>query len=126
MADVLPAYTPLIVTSITDETTDVKTFGLAPADGSTIVYKAGQFVTLSFKLGDKEERRSYSFSSCALLNEQPAITVKRVDNGVFSRYLHDKVLPGDLILSTSIGGFFTLPHITNEYTQYVFLLRGWV
>jgi ring-1,2-phenylacetyl-CoA epoxidase subunit PaaE len=124
MADVLPAYTPLIVTSITDETTDVKTFGLAPADGSTIVYKAGQFVTLSFKNGDKEERRSYSFSSCALLNEQPAVTVKRVNNGIFSRYLHDKVQPGDVLLYTSTGGFFTLPHITTGYTQYVFFAAG--
>ena len=124
MSNILPAYSPIIVTSITDETTDVKTFGLTPSNGTPFVYKAGQFVTLSIMNGNNEERRSYSFSSCATLNEQPAITVKRVENGVFSRYLHDKVVPGDVLLSSGIGGFFTLPDITSEYKQYVFFAAG--
>lgn len=124
MANVLPTYTPVIVTSIKDEATDVKTFELERVDGKPVDYKSGQFVTLSIKNGHIEERRSYSFSSCATLNEQPAITVKRVENGVFSRYLHDKVEQGDVLLSSGIGGFFTLPHITSTDTQYVFFAAG--
>jgi ring-1,2-phenylacetyl-CoA epoxidase subunit PaaE len=124
MADVLPTYTPLIVTSIKDEATDVKTFELERVDGKPVDYKSGQFVTLVKKNGDSEERRSYSLSSCGTLNEQPAITVKRVDNGVFSRYLHDKVVQRDVLLSSGIGGFFTLPDITSGYKQYVFFAAG--
>ena len=60
-------------------------------------YKAGQFLTLSFVFGDREVRRSYSFSSSPLLNEPYEITVKRVDNGEISRLLHHRTQIGDVI-----------------------------
>ncbi len=124
MSDFLPSFNSLIVTTITNETDNVKTFGLKREDGKSIDYKPGQFVTLSLKNGENEERRSYSFSSCLALNEQASITVKRVDNGTFSRFLHDNVQPGDLLLSSGIGGFFTLPQNTARYKRYVFYAAG--
>ena len=124
MSDFLPHYISLIVTTVTHETHDVKTFGLTRADGSPLDYKPGQFVTLSFKNGNKEDRRSYSFSSCPALNEQASITVKRVDNGTFSRFMHDNVQPGYLLLSSGIGGFFTLPQNTARYKRFVFYAAG--
>lgn len=60
-------------------------------------YKAGQFLTLSFLFGNREVRRSYSFSSSPDANEPYEITVKRVDNGEISRLLHHKIAVGDII-----------------------------
>lgn len=118
-------YNSLIITHITTEATDVKTFALRCADGSPLVYQDGQFITLAHTLvGGKEERRSYSFSSCAALNEPPAITIKRVDNGIFSRYMHDTVQPGQQLQFTGIGGFFVLPPHPAQYTHYVFFAAG--
>lgn len=60
-------------------------------------YKAGQFLTLSFLFGDREVRRSYSFSSSPVLNEPYEITIKRVDNGEISRLLHHRTKVGEII-----------------------------
>lgn len=69
-------------------------------------YKAGQFLTLSFLFGDREVRRSYSFSSSPALSEKPEITVKRVDNGEISRLLHHKIKVGDIINVMDPQGLF--------------------
>src|SRR5690606_16229106 len=70
-------------------------------------YKAGQFLTLSFLFGNREVRRSYSFSSSPILNEPYEITVKRVDNGEISRLLHHKTRVGDVIHAMNPQGLFT-------------------
>ncbi len=70
-------------------------------------YKAGQFLTLSFLFGNREVRRSYSFSSSPILNEPYEITVKRVDNGEISRLLHHKTRVGDVIHAMDPQGLFT-------------------
>ena len=100
---------PLIITHIRDEVSQVKTFTLATASGEPLIYRAGQFLTFSFRLGTTEERRSYSVSSSPALQELLAITVKRVDNGAFSRWLIDAAKVGDTLVCTGIAGLFTLP-----------------
>ncbi|RYD56069.1 MAG: ferredoxin--NADP reductase [Sphingobacteriales bacterium] len=112
------------ITSIRQETEDVKTFTLAPEDGTELTYQAGQFITFVAYHAGKEERRSYSFSSSPLLNEVPAITVKRVDNGFFSRYLIDEAQPGDQLDTIGASGFFTLPDDVANYKQLFFFAAG--
>ncbi len=70
-------------------------------------YKAGQFLTLSFMFGDREVRRSYSFSSSPIHSEPYEITVKRVENGEISRLLHHKITVGDEIQVLDPQGIFT-------------------
>lgn len=69
-------------------------------------YVAGQFLTLVFAHHGREERRSYSFSSAGA--EPPAITIKRVDNGAYSRLLTDRAQVGDILYTTGPAGRFTL------------------
>lgn len=69
-------------------------------------YKAGQFLTLSFMFGEREVRRSYSFSSSPDVDEPLAITVKRVDNGEISRLLHHQAAEGDKISAMDPQGLF--------------------
>lgn len=83
-------------------------------------YKAGQFLTLSFLFGDREVRRSYSFSSSPLVDEKPEITVKRVDNGEISRLLHHRTKVGDVIDVMAAQGLFTYEVDTIPKTIFLF------
>ncbi len=114
----------LRIIKISRETADAKTFVLAPLDDWQPAYKAGQFVTLVFNTRHEEKRRSYSISSSPLLNEPLSITIKKIDNGEFSRLLIYKSEVGDILLSSGISGFFLLPGNINSFRQYFFLAAG--
>lgn len=105
----------LSVINIRQETQDVKTFTLAGVRGEPIQYKAGQFITLISNHTGVEERRSYSFSSSPEAGEQPTITVKRIDNGIMSRFLFDRTETGHVIEALKPSGFFTLPEIIPQH-----------
>ena len=126
--EVMPAnsttYKTIIITSIRQEPTCVKTFTLAYEDGSLIPYISGQFITVIFTMRGVEERRSYSISSSADLGEQLSFTVKRIDNGSYSRVLYDNIKVGDKLLTAGVGGLFTLPRHTENYQQVFFFAAG--
>lgn len=88
-------------------------------------YKAGQFLTLHFQFGDREVRRSYSFSSSPALDEPLEITVKRVDNGEISRLLHHRLEVGDIIQVLEPLGQFTYD-TEPEVERTVFLFAAGV
>ncbi len=117
-------YRQLRISSIKPLTEECKTFILQPADDAPLPYQAGQFLTFVFSKQGGEERRSYSISSTALLNEPLSITVKRLENGEYSRKLIDYAQPGDELTSTGAGGFFVLPHNLQAYQQFFFMAAG--
>ncbi|PRD56450.1 ferredoxin--NADP reductase [Sphingobacterium gobiense] len=83
--------------------------------------KAGQFLTVSFTFGEREVRRSYSFSSSPDVDEALAITVKRVDNGEISRLLHHQTAVGDIVnVLEPQGLFYYEPHMDKERTLFLF------
>lgn len=89
--------------------------------GNFPIYKAGQFLTLSFLFGEREVRRSYSFSSSPLLDEPYEITVKRVDNGEISRLLHHRTTVGDIIDVMDPQGLFAYePEVDTARTTFLF------
>ncbi len=93
--------------------------------GDFPIYKAGQFLTLRFLFGDREVRRSYSFSSSPYLNESYEITVKRVDNGEISRLLHHRMRVGDVIDVLDPQGLFVYEP-QPEASRTVFLFAAGV
>jgi ring-1,2-phenylacetyl-CoA epoxidase subunit PaaE len=107
-----------------EETNQSKTFVLSPLAGAQIDYKAGQFLTFVFSKHDMEERRSFSISSTPLLNEPLSITVKRLDNGEYSRKLIDNTSVGDELVTIGPSGFFTLPDDRSSYKQIFFFAAG--
>jgi len=115
---------PFKIVDIIPETADTKTFVLQPADGETVQYKAGQFVTLVFNTRFGEKRRSYSISSSPEINEPLSITIKKVENGEFSRLLVTHAKAGDILNSSGINGFFHLPDNINLTDQFFFLAAG--
>jgi stearoyl-CoA 9-desaturase NADPH oxidoreductase len=73
-------------------------------------HKPGQYVRLGLVIDGRYHWRAYSLTS----DPQPedgliSVTPKRVDSGVVSPYLVEKIRPGELVRLGEIEGQFTLP-----------------
>jgi ring-1,2-phenylacetyl-CoA epoxidase subunit PaaE len=110
------------VIGIVEETENAKSFILEPIDWLPL-YHSGQFLTLIFQTPFGEKRRSYSISSSPVAHEPLMITVKKVDNGEFSRWLIYQVTIGTILFTSGISGLFVLPEEKTEHT-YCFLAAG--
>ncbi len=102
-------YKPLRVAGMRQEATDFYTIRFAEEDAGRIRYQSGQYLTLVHQFRNTEERRSYSITSAPSLGESLCIGVKRIPNGVFSRYLADDLHPGNVVMTTGAAGLFVLP-----------------
>ena len=120
----MPTYQTIFITAIRQETPGVKTFTITAEDGSPIPYTAGQFITFVFTHNGREERRSFSISSSTVLNEPLSFTVKRIDNGAYSRLLIDQMVAGDKLFTTGAAGLFTLPERMEDHEQVFFFAAG--
>ncbi|WP_080053795.1 2Fe-2S iron-sulfur cluster-binding protein [Spirosoma aerolatum] len=101
----------LRIVRIISETDDTRSYILESVDGRSVDYQPGQFLTLLLTHRDRgtnthEVRRSYSLSS--IPGEPLQLTIKRVENGEISRYLHDTLRVGDALTSLHPAGRFTL------------------
>lgn len=105
-----------------DETRDVRTFVLAPEDGSRIVYEPGQFMTFRTAVGEAPLERTYTLASSAAAERAVAITVKRKPGGSLSRHLHDTLRPGATIEAFGPSGRFTPGAVPGE--AYLLLSAG--
>lgn len=65
--------------------------------------------------------RSYSLSSCPIMEEPLETTIKRVSGGVFSNYMIDHIHEGDTVLAQKpLGEFFTLAKDLKPKTYVLF------
>ncbi|MGW7417180.1 globin domain-containing protein [Streptomyces sp. NPDC054863] len=83
------------VTGRTEETADVATFRLRPADGRPVPgHRPGQYVSVQVELPDGARQiRQYSVS-CAPGSPLRTIAVKRIGDGEVSQHLHARVHEG--------------------------------
>ncbi len=98
----------LEIVAVTQETPESKSFYFKWPPQTNVVYKAGQFITLLININGKETRRSYSLSSTPGINITPFITIKRVQNGLVSRYFYDRLQPGNRLHALVPAGRFLL------------------
>ena len=97
-----------------EETADVTSFVLEPADGEPVPETAsGQYVSVFVDLPDgRRQGRQYTVSSA--LGTRLQITVRRVrgvggaPDGEVSGYLHDHLAPGDLVDVSAPAGDFVV------------------
>jgi len=97
------------VAAIARETPHVRSFRFVPPDGGPIpfAFAPGQFLTFSAEVGDRIVRRSYTIASPPTRTSYVEITVKREEDGEFSRLLHDKIAVGDTLEVRGPSGAFT-------------------
>ncbi|HOO09344.1 MAG TPA: ferredoxin--NADP reductase [Cyclobacteriaceae bacterium] len=103
-----PHYHELTVNDIIEETKDAITIVFDHPGEKKITYRSGQFLTLIVPMEGKDVRRAYSLCSSPFVDENLAVTVKRVDNGLMSNYLPDHLKKGDKVkIMEPMGQFVT-------------------
>jgi ring-1,2-phenylacetyl-CoA epoxidase subunit PaaE len=81
------------------------TFAVPDELRESFTFRPGQYLTLRQHTPDGEERRSYSI--CAPAGAPPRVGVRRVDGGLFSEWLVDRLTEGDEIEVAPPAGSFT-------------------
>ena len=95
------------------------TFDVPPHLADTFAFRPGQYLTLRQDVDGTEERRSYSI--CAPQGAAPRIGVRRVENGLFSARIVDRLAPGDTLEVLPPQGKFTPAEITGHHA---FIVAG--
>ena len=73
-------------------------------------YKTAQFLTFRLRIEGKEYIRSYSIASSPFRQELLRTTIGRVEKGVVSNYILDRIQPGECVDSQApLGEFFKAP-----------------
>ena len=107
------------------ETPTVKTLRFAIPDGGPLpfTYQPGQYLTFSLQPEDKVIKRSYTIASSPTQRDYIEVTIKREEQGLISRYLHDQVNIGDHLLLQAPNGKF---HFNGSEAENVVLISGGV
>ncbi|MEG1002183.1 MAG: FAD-binding oxidoreductase [Clostridium sp.] len=105
------------IEKIVSENPEVKSFYLVPCDGSKVIaHKAGQFLPIRINSDDKEYDgliRTYSLS-LKPNNDYYRLSIKRIEGGKVSSYMHDKAKVGDTIGVRMPFGNFVLKDKPKE------------
>ncbi|MBK1836716.1 pyridoxamine 5'-phosphate oxidase family protein [Azospirillum sp. YIM B02556] len=120
-ATLATGWRPYRVTKIVDETPEIRSFHLQPADGAGLLpHAAGQHLPIRVTVpgSDKPVVRTYTLSA-APSDGLYRISVKR--EGLVSRHLHDTIRVGDIIEARAPDGSFT---IDPQGTRPAVLLAG--
>jgi ferredoxin-NADP reductase len=101
-----------------DETHDIKSLVFRRSNGLSLPeFKAGQFI--SFQIGDDAKLlRSYSISSSPYERGTVQVSVKRLDGGVGSQWMHN-LKPGAKLIAHAPSGLFVDDDSSNAPRVYV-------
>lgn len=116
-------YHELKVKEIIRETKDAITIVFQQSQPK-ITYKSGQFLTLIIPIQGKEVRRAYSLCSSPFVDEDLAVTVKRVDNGLMSNWLPDNLKAGDVLKIMEPMGQFTTEYDKTRKRHLIMFAGG--
>lgn len=98
------------IVTVTPENPIAKTFELEEKEGRSLKFLPGQFLTFIIRTEKQELRRSYSILS--LPGEPLRVTVKKVVNGLISRFILQHWHVGDTVTALPPAGRFSLPSQT--------------
>ena len=110
-----PGKFPLEVISIKEASPTAKTFTFVSKTGHIPYFKAGQFLTLEFHIGNSYVTRPYSISSAPYQTrgEHPIVEItvrKSKGDGFICDYLYNEVKVGDVFVGeVGLGQFYYEP-----------------
>jgi ferredoxin-NADP reductase/DMSO/TMAO reductase YedYZ heme-binding membrane subunit len=98
----------LSVARIVDETPDVRTFRLVSPEGGPLPFEfePGQYANIQLSIDGRRVHRSYTIASSPTQRDYCELTIKRLDGGVASSYLHANLKPGDRLKIAAPAGRF--------------------
>jgi len=114
----------LRLTQLVQETPDALTLHLEDVSGAPLQFAAGQFLTFLLDVGGDTLRRSYSLSSSPLDGPGASITVKRIDGGRASTWLHANAREGMSLLALGPQGSFVMPVRVSSRPRHLLLFAG--
>lgn len=117
-----PSFFEITVQEIIRETDDCLSiaFDIPEKFMSDFNFKSGQYLTLKTQIKNEEVRRSYSLCS-EPSSKTHKIAIKRIENGLFSSYAHEKIKVGDSIeVMAPSGNFQHTPNASNEKNYALF------
>ena len=88
------------------------------------MYEPGQFITIIKEVDGKKIRRAYSLCTTPFEDENPAVTVKRVEGGAMSNDLNDKAQVGDEVEIMEPMGMFTTSYSQGNNRKVAFFGGG--
>jgi ferredoxin-NADP reductase len=109
------------IVDVTRETADALTLTLADVRGEEIPFQAGQFMLLRADIAGETLWRAYSICTSPG-DEKIAVTIKRIQGGRVSNYLHDHAATGQVLEVRGPSGRFTLQDPTGP--QHLLLVAG--
>ena len=112
-----PSRLKLRVSDIFDETATTKTLRLIPVDQQLPPFQAGQYIAIFLEIDGIRTSRPFSISSQPNQTGYYDITIKRVENGLVSNYLLDRVNRGDELISSGPEGNFHFNPIIHKNTM---------
>jgi ring-1,2-phenylacetyl-CoA epoxidase subunit PaaE len=119
-----PKYYELNVKNIVHETKDAVTIVFDQPAGGKIDYKSGQFLTLITPVQGKEVRRAYSLCSAPTVDQDLAVTVKRVEKGLMSNWLPDNLKIGSKLKVMEPMGQFTTEYNKSNKRHIIMFAGG--
>jgi len=118
-----PRYYELTVKDVVHETKDAISIVFDhPADGK-INYKSGQFLTIIVSVQGKEIRRAYSLCTSPFVDQDLAVMVKRVDDGLMSNWLPDNLKAGAKLKVMEPMGQFTTD-LSKANKRHIIMFAG--
>jgi ring-1,2-phenylacetyl-CoA epoxidase subunit PaaE len=118
-----PHYFDLLVKDIIHETKDAITIVFSQPEPK-IKYKSGQFLTLIVPVQGKEVRRAYSLCSSPFVDDDLAVSIKRVDGGLMSNWLPDNLKVGAKVRIMEPMGQFTTEYSTSNKRHLIMFAGG--
>ncbi len=103
-------FHPMPIRRVVHETAESASFVLDVPDDlrDAFAYEAGQFLTFRVEVGGEPHLRCYSMSSSPAVDDELAVTVKRVPGGAVSNRMIDDLGPGAIVEVTRPAGVFCL------------------
>lgn len=114
------ARRPVRVVEVVKETDEAVTLVLEVLDGRPLAFRAGQYLTHCFDIDGVTVKRAYSI--CAAEGDRLACTVKAIDGGVASGFVHRNVVAGYEYTVLGPSGDFVLPD--EDSSPLAFLAAG--
>lgn len=111
-------FIPLTVTDIRRTTADAVAVQLRPADGSSLPFTQGQYLTFRQTIDGVELRRAYSISA-GITDGTLEVGIKKVTGGAFSTWANETLAIGDTVEALSPMGAFHTPLMPNAKNHYI-------
>jgi ferredoxin-NADP reductase/ferredoxin len=112
-----PKRMEMRVSDIIDETPSSKTLRLVSTDNYLPPFQAGQYIALYLEIDNIRTSRPYSISSQPNQTGYYDITIRRVEKGLVSPFLLDRVKRGDILESSGPEGNFYYNPLIHDKTM---------